>query len=199
MQGYPVPRISPRRRLLHALVRRQPAGALVARAGALHARLCRTRSRSCTRCPEAPPLQRSGEAIPEAKGSTSASPPPVDKPERRDRAGRRPHHHDGGPEARPDAGTPGVIENGTVVVEGNRITAVGPSASCRCRRARSASTSRARRSCPGSSTCTGTSAGKSDGILAQIELAAGGQPRVRRDDVARSVERHRDRVHATPN
>ena len=57
------------------------------------------------------------------------------------------------------------------------------------------STSRARRSCPASSTCTRTSAASRDGILAQASWPLHGQPRVRRDDVARSVERHRDRVH----
>ena len=51
----------------------------------------------------------------------------------------------------PAPGTPsaGVIENGTVVVEGNRITAIGRTASVTSPPARSGSTSPARRSCRG--------------------------------------------------
>ncbi len=60
--------------------------------------------------------------------------------------------------AGPIQGTPGVIENATVVVEGNRISAIGPSSSVTVPAARRGSTSRARRSCRGSSTCTGISA-----------------------------------------
>ena len=68
----------------------------------------------------------------------------------------------------PIAGTPGVIENATILVEDNRIVAVGPVGfGSGARRARGASTSRARRSCPGSSTSTAIVGGESSGLLAQ--------------------------------
>ena len=85
-----------------------------------------------------------------------------------------------------------VIENGTVVVEGNRITAVGrgvaiPAGAKQIDVARQDDHAghhrrpRARRRRRGRHPRAS-------------ELAAAGEPRVRRHDVARSVERHRDRV-----
>ena len=49
-----------------------------------------------------------------------------------------------------------VIENGVVIVDGNRIEAIGPAASTPSRRAFRSWTWRARPSCPASSTATGT-------------------------------------------
>ncbi len=97
--------------------------------------------------------------------------------------------------AGPIQGTPGVIENATVIVDGNRITAVGPSSSVpvpagahahrrqgpddHARHHRRARASRRRVERP----------------YCANELAARRQSGVRRHDLARSVERQRDGIH----
>jgi hypothetical protein len=90
---------------------------------------------------------------------------------------------------------PDVIENGTIVVDGNRIVAVGPVGGCSVpagahahRRGGQDHHARA------SSTCTRTSAASRPACWRR-PLAVPGQPRLRRDDVARPVQRHRDGLH----
>ena len=69
--------------------------------------------------------------------------------------------------AGPIQGTPGVIENATVIVDGNRIAAVGPALRSRCRRGRCASTCAAKRSCPGIIDVHAHVGGEGDGLIAQ--------------------------------
>ena len=114
---------------------------------------------------------------------------------RRDRLRRRADHHDGRRRRHRQAPR-GVIENGTVVVEGNRITAsgrgVGPVPAGREADRRRA----ARRSSRASSTSTRTSAARATASsrrrtgrsLANLAFGV--------TTLARSVERHRDRLHA---
>ena len=186
-QAYPVAARLARRGLLPPLVGRQPPAALGARARALHARSGAARSRSST-------AAEASRDEPEAKGIPIGFTAKSDVPTgvvalvgaRIITMALR----------RSDQGDAGVIENGTVVVEGNRITAVGPSASVRVPAGATRDRRRAaRRSCPASSTCTAHLGGEGERHPRADELAARGQPRVRRHDVARSVERHRDRVH----
>ena len=87
-----------------------------------------------------------------------------------------------------------VIENGTMVVQGNRIAAVGRSAS-RFPPARSASTPRGKTIMPGHHRRARAPRRRRRRHPRAGQLAAAGQPRVRRHDLARSVQRHRDRVH----
>ncbi len=95
----------------------------------------------------------------------------------------------------PIQGTPGVIENATLIVEGNRITAVGPSSSVSVPAGATRVDVKGKTIMPGIIDVHGHLGSESNGLVGAIELAAGRQPRVRRDDLPRSVERQRNRVH----
>ena len=95
-------------------------------------------------------------------------------------------------------GPTGVIEDGTIVIEGNRIKAVGPPA--RCDSGRRGAHRRTRRDGhPGDHRRPRARLRRERRHPRRDELVVSGQPRLRRHDVARSVERHRDGVHATRN
>ena len=134
---------------------------------------------------------------PESKGMPIGFDAESDVPDRHDRARRRAHRHDGGRRApRRDGDAAPVIERGTIVVERNRIIAIGPAVRSQCPAGRDArSTSPARRSSRASWTCTRHVGGEGDGIIAQANWPFAGQPGLRGHDVARSIERHRDRLH----
>ena len=100
-----------------------------------------------------------------------------------------------GLEPGPIAGTPGVIENATVLVEGNRIIAIGPSSSVPGAGRRAPSRRQGQDDHARDHRRARPSRRRVERADRAIELAARRQPRVRRHDVARSVERHRDRVH----
>ena len=108
---------------------------------------------------------------------------------RDDRAGRRPHRAD----ERAAAGR-GVIERGTVLVERNRIVAIGPEASVHVPAGARASTSRGKTIIPGLVDVHAHVRGEST-ASSRDDLAARRQPGLRRDHRARSVERHADGVH----
>ena len=95
----------------------------------------------------------------------------------------------------PIAGTPGVIENGTVVVDGNRIVAVGPAARVQVPAGAPAHRRQGQDDHAGHHRRARARRRRVERPAGAIQLAAGRQPRLRRDHVARSVERHRDGVH----
>ena len=133
---------------------------LVARTGALHARSRRGPSRSSIAN-----LREARRAGGEGR-ATSASPRRATCPTARSPSSARassPWRTARAGAARP----PGVIENGTVVVEGNRITAIGPRRRSRSPRARGGSTCAGKTIMPGIIDVHGHVGGEGDGILAQ--------------------------------
>ena len=178
-----------RRRFLPALVGRQPPSALGARPRALHPRaldeLVRVRRR-----------RQAKAAEPEAKGVPIGFTAKGDMPTGVDRARRRARHHDGEPGAAgPIQGTPGVIENATIHRRGQshhrrRSVVFGDGARRRDADRRQGQDDHARHH-----RRPRASRRRVERPHRANELAACRQPRVRRDDVARSVERQRDRVH----
>ena len=95
----------------------------------------------------------------------------------------------------PIAGTPGVIENATVLIEGNRITAVGTPSSVGVPSGATARRSRREDDHPRPRGCPRACRWRVERAAGRVELASRGQRRVRRHHVARSIERHRDRFH----
>ena len=151
-----------RRRLLPALVRRQPPGVLDARSRAVHARPGRTftlrRRRAAPKAATSP--RRRAMHI----GFTVKS----DKPTGDDRARRRAGHHHGRLKPGPIPGTPGVIENAT----DRRSKATGSSPSARrlrprCRPARDAIDVKGKTIMPGIVDVHAHLGGESSGLLAQ--------------------------------
>ncbi len=155
-QAYPGAARLARCRLLSALVRRQPAALLGARSGALLAR-CRRHVR--VRSPAGAACASSARTEPEAKGIPIGFTAQERQAVGIGGAGRRARHHDGRPEARADRRHARRHRERHRRRRGQphrRRRSVGRP--CRCPPAPAASTSRARRSCRGSSTCTGISA-----------------------------------------
>ena len=192
-QAYPVQRVSRDAGLLPALVRRQPAALLGARSGALFARSSRTPLRSRQARGSRQPARCEASRRPRASRSASRS--KSDKPSGSmalvgarviTMAGLKPG---------PIAGTPGVIENATILVEGNRIVAVGPSSSVQVPAGATRVDVKGKTIMPGIIDVHGAPRRRVERAARAIELAARRQPRVRRHHVARSVERHRDRLH----
>ena len=185
---------SPATRVLPALVGRQPAAVLGARAGAVLARCCATRSHSRRRTPQAG-AQRAPSKRPEAKGIPIGFTAKSDKPSGAialvgarviTMAGLKPG---------PIAGTPGVIENATVARRGQPHRRRRPASSVQVPASAQRIDVKGKTIMPGIDRRARASRRRVERAARAIELAAGGQPRVRRHDVARSVERHRNRVH----
>jgi hypothetical protein len=89
----------------------------------------------------------------------------------------------------------GAIENGTIVIEGNRIAAVGPSGSVTVPAGAQRIDVQGKTIIPGLIDVHAHVGTESDGLVAQNALAAARQPGVRRDALARPVRRHRDDLH----
>ena len=86
-----------------------------------------------------------------------------------------------------------VIENGTIVVNGNRIEAIGPASAVRVPAGARRVDAAGKTIMPGIIDVHGHVGGEGDGILAQTCWPLRREPGVRRDDDARSVERQRRR------
>ncbi len=97
--------------------------------------------------------------------------------------------------AGPIQGTPGVIEDATVIILGNRISAIGPSSSVTVPAGATRVDVKGKTIMPGIIDVHGHLRRRVERADCANELAARGQPRVWRHDVARSIERQRDRLH----
>ena len=175
-----------RRRLLPALVGRQPPRALVARA----------RSSSRATCERTFAFLGGGidkADEPESKGVPIGFTAKADVPTGVTAlVGARVITMAGG--RRPASSTTAPSS-----IDGHRIAAVGPAARVSDSRRRAPHRRQAARpSCPASSTRTRTSAPRAMAFPTRDGVAAPGQPRVRRDDAARSVERSRRWSSRTP-
>jgi imidazolonepropionase-like amidohydrolase len=94
----------------------------------------------------------------------------------------------------PIAGTPGVIESATVLIEDNRIVSVGPAASIQVPGSARRVDVKGQTIMPGIVDVHGHLRRRGERAARAIALAARRESRVRRDDVARSVERHGDGI-----
>ena len=88
-----------------------------------------------------------------------------------------------------------VIERGVVVVSGNRIEAIGPAGRVTIPAGATRIDATGKTIMPGIVDAHAHLGGPGDGLIPQANWPLDGEPRVRRHDLARSVQRHRDRVH----